>query len=97
MTQLNIERIALRLHGVSTDIAQAAIDGLDAEIVRRLQVRGIDVNALSGMVSGLRLPSIHATQSMDAESLRAKLADGLIDLLAPAAINSQIINAGGNS
>ena len=98
MTQLNIERIALRLHGVSTDIAQAALVGLDAEIVRRLQARGIDANALSGMASGmasgLRLPSIHAAQSLDAESLRAKLADGLIDLLAPAATQ---LNAGGNN
>ncbi|PUA29327.1 MAG: hypothetical protein B0W54_01630 [Cellvibrio sp. 79] len=95
MTQLNIERIALRLHGVSSDIAQAALDGLDAELIRRLQMRGIDANELSGMASGLRLPSIHATQPLDAESLRAKLADGLIDLLAPATSTS--LDTGGNN
>lgn len=95
MTQLNIERIALRLHGVSTDIAQTALDGLDAEIVRRLQVRGIDANALSGMTAALRLPAIHATQALDAESLRATLADGLIDLLTPAA--SMQRDTGGNN
>lgn len=95
MTQLNIDRIALRLHGVSTDVAQTALAGLDAEIIRRLHARGIDANALSGMTSALHLPSIHATQPLDAESLRAKLADGLIDLFASAAMQTPL-DTGGN-
>jgi len=95
MTQLTIDRIALRLHGVSTDVAQTALAGLDAEIIRRLRARGIDANALSGIAASVRLPSIHATQPLDAESLRAKLADGLIDLFASAAMQTPL-DTGGN-
>lgn len=92
MTRFNIDRIALRLHGVPTDIAQAALDGLDVEILRRLQVRGMDASALSGLAAGLRLPSIHSSEPLDAESLRAKLADGLLDFLSPSVINPHNAN-----
>jgi len=91
MTRLNIDRIALRLHGIPAEVAQAAIDGLDAEILRRLQVVGIDAAALSGLSPNLRLPSIHSAEPLDAESLRARLADGLIGLLSPTVMNSQNI------
>lgn len=88
MTRLNIDRIALRLHGVPSEIAQAAMDGLDTEILRRLQVRGINAAALSCLSSSLHMSSIHSTEPLDAESLRSKLADGLMDLLAPAPMQS---------
>ena len=88
MTRLNIDRIALRLHDVPTEIAQSALDGLGAEMSRRLQIRGIDATALSGLSSNLRLPSINSQEHLDAESLRSKLADGLMGLLSPAAMQS---------
>ena len=89
ITRLHIDRIALKLHGVSTEIAQAALDGLDSEMVRRLQVRGLDSSALSGLSSSLRLPSIHSSIPLDAESLRMQIADGLMTLLSPAAISNR--------
>ena len=88
MTRLNIDRIALRLHGIPAEVAQAAMEGLDTEILRRLQLRGINAAALSGLSSSLRLPAIHSTEPLDAESLRSKLADGLMNLLAPAPMQS---------
>ena len=83
MTRLHIDRIALKLHGVSADIAQDALAGLDNEMLRRLQIRGLDSSVLSGLSSSVRLPSIHSTVPLDAESLRMQIADGLMTLLAP--------------
>lgn len=83
MSRLNIDRMSLRLHGISTDIAQAALDGLDTEIIRRLQIRGLDASALSGLSSNLRLPAIHSSIALDAETLRRQIADGIMNLLSP--------------
>lgn len=93
MTRLHIDRIALKLHGVSTDIAQDALDGLDEEMLRRLQIRGLDSSALSGLSSSRRLPSIHSSIPLDAETLRMRIADGLMTLLSPETMGTQ----GGNS
>lgn len=88
MTRLHIGRIALQLHGVSSDIAQAALEGLDTEIIRRLHIRGIDAAALSGLSPTLRLPAINSPIPLDAESLRAQLVDGLMSLLPPATMRN---------
>ncbi|MGH8106939.1 MAG: hypothetical protein ACREO1_10570 [Arenimonas sp.] len=83
MSRLNIDRMSLRLHGISTDVAQAALDGLDIEIIRRLQIRGLDGSVLSGLSSNLRLPSIHSSIAVDADTLRRQIADGIMALLSP--------------
>lgn len=84
MTQLNIDRIKLRVNGVPAEIAQSALDGLDVEILRRLQKHGFDSTALSGLSSSLRLPAISSPIPLNAETLRARLVDGLMTLLLPA-------------
>lgn len=96
MTRLNIDRIALQLHGISSDIAQAAIEGLDTEIIRRLHIRGIDASALSGLSPTIRLPAIHSQIPLDAESLRTQLVNGLMSLLPPALVNSSGDDVGEN-
>lgn len=83
MTSLHIDRIALKLHGVSSQIAQTAIEGLDTEIVRRLHIRGLDAATLSGLSPTLRLPTINSLTTLDAESLRAHIVDGFMSLLPP--------------
>ena len=84
MSRINIDRMSLRLHGITTDVAQAGLDGLDTEIIRRLQIRGLDASALSGLSNNLRLPSIHSSIAVDAETLRIQIADGIMGLLSPA-------------
>jgi hypothetical protein len=81
MTRLDIDRITLKLHGISAEIAQAAMEGLETELLHRLQMRGMDHSALSGLSPSIRLPAIHSLTPLDADSLRARLADGLIDML----------------
>jgi len=92
MTRLNIERIALRLHGIPAEIAQAAMVGLDAEILRRLEIRGMNAAAFSGLSPSLRLPAIHSNEPVNAENLRTQLADSLVGLLSPTTMNSQTID-----
>ena len=96
MTRLNIDRIALQLHGISSDIAQAAIEGLDTEIIRRLHTRGLDAAALSGLAPTLRLPTINSPIALDAESLRTQLVNGLMSLLPPALVNGSGDDVGEN-
>jgi hypothetical protein len=84
MTRLHIDRIAMKLHGVPVQIAEAALSGLDSELLRRLQRHGIDPAALAGLPSTLRLPPIHSLLPLDADALRARVADGLMALLMPA-------------
>jgi len=98
MSRLNIDRMSLRLHGISSDVAQAALDGLDTEIIRRLQARGLDASALSGLSSSLRLPTIQSSISLDAETLRMHIADGIMGFLSPeAAGNKAGQNTGDNT
>jgi hypothetical protein len=97
MTRLHIDRIALKLHGISTDIAQAALAGLDNEMLRRLQLRGLDSSALSGLSSSVRLPSIHSSIPLDAETLRMQIADGLMTLLSPEVISNRDMQTAGDT
>jgi hypothetical protein len=85
MSGINIDRIALRLDGVSAEIAQAALDGLDGELTRRLGMRGIDLAALGSLPPSVRLPMIDPATPLDADSLRACIAEGLAAFLGGAA------------
>lgn len=81
MSDITIGRLALTLHGVSTEIAVSALQGLEGELARRLSVRGIDATALRDLSPTIRLPAITATAPLSAEDLRAHIADGLVSLL----------------
>jgi len=85
MNDVRIERIVLTLNGVSAEIAQSAIGGLESELTRRLSVRGLDAAALRDVAPVIRLPAINANGRVDAETLRALIADGLIAFLSPPA------------
>jgi hypothetical protein len=84
MNGIAIDRLALRLDGVDPETARAAVEGLEAELLRRLSVRGVDAAALRTLSPSIRLPRIRTGVALDAETLRASIADGLVALLAPA-------------
>lgn len=84
MIRLTIDRIAMKLHGVPVPVAESALAGLDGELLRRLQLRGVDPAMLAGLPSTLRLPPIHSPRPLDADALRARVADGLMAVLLPA-------------
>lgn len=80
MNRIAIDSLALTLHGVSAEIAQAALTGLDAALARRLNVRALDPARWQEPMS-LRLPPIQVSPAIDAETLRGLIADGLAELL----------------
>lgn len=87
MTDLRIDRVLLTLDGIPAETASAAVDGLAAELTRRLSVRGLDIAAMSDLGPTVRLPAIEADReldTLDAETLRGLIADGLMRFLSPA-------------
>jgi hypothetical protein len=83
-----IDRLAIRVDGLSAETVRAAMDGLSAELLARLTVRGLDAARLQGLSPSIRLPDVDAGGGLDAESLRARIADGLVDWLAGQATSS---------
>lgn len=79
-TRVTIERLSLTLNGVSAEIAQAALVGLDEVLARRLNVRALDP-ARWQETQDLRLPALTAPRAVDAETLRGLIADGVCALL----------------
>jgi hypothetical protein len=82
MNDIRIERLGLRIRGVCSETIRSALDGLDREIARRLDARAIDCRRLRELSPAVRLPAIDAGTGLDADSLRARIADGLVDWLA---------------
>ncbi len=74
---IDIERLSIALHGISAGVAEAAVNGLDEELRRRL-------GALAGraLVSGdlgiVRLGAITGSAVLDAAALRGLIADRLV-------------------
>ncbi|KFN42202.1 hypothetical protein [Arenimonas oryziterrae] len=82
MSAIRIDRLSLRVQGISAESVRAAFEGLDAVLLDRLSVRGLDVARLGDLSPSIRLPAIAAAPGLDAESLRARIADSLVDWLA---------------
>ncbi|WP_372530474.1 hypothetical protein AB8810_23820 [Xanthomonas sp. NCPPB 3005] len=81
---LKIDRLTLHLQGVRPDLARAALDGLDIELLHRLDTRAIDPARWRALAPTLRLPPVDARGATDPALLRGLIADGLAALLAPA-------------
>lgn len=96
MSDIRIDRILLTLDGIPAPLASAAVDGLAAELTRRLSVRGLDVAAVHGLGPSVRLPALElsdALGSLDAETLRGLIADGLLAVLSPQAARPRGLEA----
>jgi hypothetical protein len=81
MTDIRIDRLELALHGVAPELAEAALDGLDAELARRLGAHGVGDAAWRARLPSIRLDPLDAS-GLDAASLRAGIAERLVALLA---------------
>ncbi len=79
-TRVTIDRLALTLHGVSAEIAQSALVGLDEMLAQRLNVRALDATRWRE-TGTLRVPAMHISSAVDAATLRGMIADGLCALL----------------
>lgn len=73
---LQIDRIHIALHGVSASMAEAAADGLEAELRRRLGTSGRTED-----VAELSLGPLDGRAVLDAAALRGLIAQRLVDAL----------------
>ena len=80
MSELNIGRVQIALHGVSAQIAQEAVAGLEGELRNRLGI--LSVYGMAGADMGeLALNPVHSTVVLDADALRALIAERLADAI----------------
>jgi hypothetical protein len=74
---LDIDRLSLALHGVSAQIAEAAIAGLEPELRRRLG--NLTERALvSGDLGVVRIGPIASSATLDVAALRGLIAERLV-------------------
>jgi hypothetical protein len=71
--QVDLNRIHISLHGVSAELVNEALKGLEAEIGRRLQGVKIANEALS--INGISLKPLTLGKSVNAAEMRALLVE----------------------
>lgn len=76
--RLQLERVRINLHGVSAELAQAAISGLESELRRRLGAT-VTAELQHGEQVDLRLDAVDAPPGTSAAALRRVIAQRLID------------------
>jgi hypothetical protein len=75
--QISLERLRLRLHGVSPQTAQEAISGLGEELARRLarlRIAALSPSEVSSLVIEARL----TREGRDAAALRALIVERIV-------------------
>lgn len=81
---IDINRLRIAVHGVSAQLIEEALQGLDSELGRRLGVYGIGAggNWAPASISELALSPVHLDTTMDVAGLRGLIADRLLDAIA---------------
>jgi hypothetical protein len=80
---VDVGALRVRISGVSGEVATAALEGLESELLRRIGVRGIDALAVAALAPSTRIPALHVGPDLDAAALRDAIAQCLVDVLAP--------------
>ncbi len=77
---VSIERITINLHGISATVVEAAVEGLEAELRRRLGVlRAGDLSAFDA--AELALPPVKVRGTVDAPVLRGLIVERIVQAL----------------
>lgn len=80
--ELGIERVGISLHGVSQEVAQDAVSGLEGELVRRIATFASRAAVLDHAdLAEVALGPLTVPANIDAGALRALIADALIGQL----------------
>ena len=83
---INIERLQIRLKGVSPEVARAAADGLGSELLGRLSAPGVLRSQASHVRSKhLDARTVRLSGATNAVDLRRRIAQGVV-----ASINSKL-------
>lgn len=85
MINIQIDNLRLTLHGVSANVAEAAVEGLHAELQRRLGRMRIGKAHMSGAapvdIVELSMSTLHEQAALDAGVLRGMIADQLLRII----------------
>lgn len=77
--EYSIERIGLSLHGVSQEIAQEALSGLEGELMRRIDTLAPRPAMLARTdLAEIALGPFNAPANIDAAGLRALIAQAIV-------------------
>lgn len=75
MTTLDIDRIAIAIHGVSRALAEDATSDLKSAVARRIAALSLDTSALASVDLAQVTVAVDAPARADASALRALIAD----------------------
>lgn len=85
MIHLQIDKLQLKLHGVSAELAESAVSGLEEELRRRLGTQNACQSLIAGAAqintSELAIGPMHSQAALDAGNLRSLIADRLLDTI----------------
>lgn len=77
---IDIQRLQLSLHGISAQVVEQAMSGLEDELQRRLGARSwTGLHSLA--INTLNLPAVKSDVVLDAAGLRGLIADRLTEAL----------------
>lgn len=83
---IDIQRLTISLHGISAEVVEQAVSGLEQELQRRLGVWPCGELTALDMVE-LSLPRIESEQILDSSALRGLIAERLATALLSAMPN----------
>lgn len=81
MMRLEIDRIRIALHGVSAELVEAAVSGLEAELGRRLGGLGSGSRLQPLDIGELAIGPLHSDTVLDAGALRGVIAERLVEAI----------------
>jgi hypothetical protein len=78
---IELDRLKINLQGISAQIIEDAVEGLDTELHRRLGRRKFGLGLSNLDVGELSLTPLHLNSTLDVAGLRGLIADRLLDAL----------------
>lgn len=78
--QIDIDRVAVALHGVSSLVVEAAVSGLENEVRRRLGVLPTGPSTAL-YLEELAVGPVHSRVALDAAALRGLIAERLVEVI----------------
>jgi hypothetical protein len=94
--QIRLNRLDINLHGISAQIVEQAVSGLEANLQRRLQGRRFDGPG-SLDIAELSFGPVHAEPGIDAAGLRALLVEQIEYALVSALGDAAAVGTAANS
>ena len=95
--RIDINRLHIAVHGVSAQLVEEALQGLDTELDQRLNAYGIGpgIKTAGVDISELAIDPVHVETVLDVAGLRGLIADRVFDAITTQAGESAGVSDGG--